>query len=179
MSRIRGGVATQLIAIDKRALFTHCYCHALNLAIFEIIKQSKICCAALEVAFEITKLVKFSPKRSATFYRIQSEEEDSSSIGIRIFCPKRWTVRVDLIESILSNYDNLKQLWEEYLGTSARCERKGTWHSITNGTLWPFVWTKTVSAHSEDYKQLEQDPSEKLLVCRWSTTYCCSDCGYH
>jgi len=59
MSGIRSGVATQLTAIEKRALFTHCYCHALNLAIADTIKQSKIFRSALEVAFEITKLVKF------------------------------------------------------------------------------------------------------------------------
>jgi len=125
MSGIWGGVATQLTVIEKRALFTHCYCHALNLAISDTIKQSKICRTALEVAFEITKLVKFSPKRNAIFDRIRSEEEDDSSIGIHTFCPTRWTVRGDSIESILSNYDNLKQLWEECLETNLQPDVKG------------------------------------------------------
>jgi len=70
MSGIRGGVSTQLTATEKQALFTHCYCHALNFAISDTIKQSKICPTVLEVAFEITKLVKFSPKRNAIFDRI-------------------------------------------------------------------------------------------------------------
>ena len=125
MSGIRGGVSTQLTTIEKRALFTLCYCHALNLAISDTIKQSKICRTALEVAFEITKLVKFSPKRNAIFDRIRSEEEDGSSIGIRTFCSTRWTVRGDSIESILSNYDNLKQLWEECLETNLQPDVKG------------------------------------------------------
>ena len=99
MSGIRGGVATQLTAIEKRALFTHCYCHTLNLTISDTIKQSKICRTALEVAFEITKLVKFPPKRNTIFDRIQSEEEDGSSISIHSFCPTQWTVRGDSIET--------------------------------------------------------------------------------
>ena len=33
MSGVKSGVATQLCAEEKRALFTHCYCHALNLTI--------------------------------------------------------------------------------------------------------------------------------------------------
>ena len=65
-----------------------------------MIKQSKVCCNALETAFEITKLIKFSPKRNVIFDRIRSEE-DPSSVGICTFCLKRWTVRGDSSESIL------------------------------------------------------------------------------
>ena len=54
MSGAKGGVAAQLTAIESRALYTHCYCHALNLAIADTIKQSKVCRNALETAFEIT-----------------------------------------------------------------------------------------------------------------------------
>ena len=36
--------------------------HALNLAVVKTIKKSKVCSDALDIAFEITKLVKFSPK---------------------------------------------------------------------------------------------------------------------
>ena len=54
-----------------------------------------------------------------------SEEEDSSSIGIRTFCPTRWTVRGHSIESILSNYNTLKQLWEECLKTNLQPDVKG------------------------------------------------------
>ena len=49
MSGIQSRVATQLTAIEKQTLFTHCYCPALNLAIADTIKQSKICRYALEV----------------------------------------------------------------------------------------------------------------------------------
>jgi len=62
MSGSKNGVASQISRIEKHALYMHCYGHALNLAVGQTVKQSKICCKALEVAFEITKLIKFSPK---------------------------------------------------------------------------------------------------------------------
>ena len=75
MSGVKSGVAAQSCAEEKKALFTHCYCHALNLAIGDTIKQSKVCKNALDTAFEITKLVKFSPKRNVLF--------DKSSQNVR------------------------------------------------------------------------------------------------
>ena len=79
----------------------------------DTIKQSKLCKDALDVAFEITKLVKFSPKRNAAFNCIKSSNEDDgtqASIGIRTLCPTRWTVRGELIKSILTNYKSLDEL---------------------------------------------------------------------
>ena len=52
-------------------MYTHCYAHALNLAVGNTIKRSKVCSDALDVAFEIIKLVKFSPKRNAAFDQIK------------------------------------------------------------------------------------------------------------
>ena len=41
MSGIRSGVATQISAMESRALFTHCYGHSLDLAACDTIKNSK------------------------------------------------------------------------------------------------------------------------------------------
>ena len=129
MSGSRNGVAAKLVAEEKRALYTHCYAHALNLAIGSTLKQSKTCCDAMEVAFEITKLIKFSPKRNAAFDKIKAEEGDDndlvSRIGIQSFCPTRWTVRGASITSILENYTILKQLWEQCLEGSLTPDVKG------------------------------------------------------
>ncbi len=74
MSGSRNAVATQIIAEEKCAVYiTHCYDHALNLAVGDAMKQSRICRDALETAFEISKLIKFSPKRNAAFDRIKSD----------------------------------------------------------------------------------------------------------
>ena len=53
VSGVKSDVATQLCAEEKRALFTYCYCHALNTAIGDTVKQSKVCKNARDVAFEI------------------------------------------------------------------------------------------------------------------------------
>ncbi len=127
MSGSKNGVASQITRIEKRALYMHCYGHALNLAVGQTVKQSKICSEALEVAFEITKLIKFSPKRNAHFDRIKADvaEEDSCNVGIRTFCPTRWTVRGNSIGSILANYNILAQLWEECLELKLDPDIKG------------------------------------------------------
>ncbi|KAL5460140.1 hypothetical protein EMCRGX_G033567 [Ephydatia muelleri] len=116
----KNGVATQTQAKEKKAILTHCYGHALNLAVSDCIKQSKLCQDAMDSAFEISKLIRYSPKRNAAFDRIRVEnvtDDDSTvhSVGIRALCPTRWTVRGDAIESILEHYNTLKQLWEDNL----------------------------------------------------------------
>ena len=127
MSGSRNGVATQFMAEEKRAVYTHCYGHALNLAVGDTIKRSKVCCEALETAFEISKLIKFSPKRNTAFNRIKAEiaEDSGSGVGIRTLCPTRWTVRGNSIGSILENYVILNQLWEECLKTRLDPDIKG------------------------------------------------------
>ena len=79
----------------------------------------------LTLPLRFTKLVKFFPKTNILFDKIHSECEEESSMGIHMFCPTCWTVRGDSIESILANYNALKQLWEECLTTSVQPDVKG------------------------------------------------------
>ena len=130
MAGCKNGVATQIQAKEKKAILTHCYGYALNLAVSDCIKQSKLCQDAMDSAFEISKLIRYSPKRNAAFNRIRVEnatDDDSAvhSVGIRALCPTRWTVRGDAIESILEHYITLKQLWEECLETRLDPDIKG------------------------------------------------------
>lgn len=115
MSGAKKGVAAVIASEESRALYMHCFAHALNLAVADTVKRSKLCRDALDNAFEITRLIKFSPKRNAAFDRIKSSADDDSLVGIRTFCHTRWTVRGDAIESILVNYNTLATLWEECL----------------------------------------------------------------
>ena len=126
MSGIKNGVAAQLHTEEKCTIFSHCYGHALNLAVGYTMKQSTVCSEALESAYEITKLIKYSPKRNAQFNKIASEhKDDKRSAGIRKFCPTRWTVRGESICSILENYNVLKELWESCLLLSLQPDVKG------------------------------------------------------
>ena len=56
MSGAKSGVAKRLLEEEPRAIFTHCYGHALNLACSDTIKQSKIMKDALDYSYEICKL---------------------------------------------------------------------------------------------------------------------------
>ena len=62
MSGIRSGVSTQITKEEKWAVYTHCYAHStLNLTRGETIKCFKMCCNALDTAFEISKAHKVFP----------------------------------------------------------------------------------------------------------------------
>ena len=84
----KNGVATQIRAIETRALFMHCYGHALNIAMCETIKKSKVYRDTLDVTYEVCKLVKFSPKKNVIFDKLK---EDISPVtpGLRMLCPTR------------------------------------------------------------------------------------------
>lgn len=91
-------------------------------------KQSKVCSEAMELGFEISKLIKFSPKRNTALDNIKAEDPEDDSIsnnGIRTFCPTRWTVRGASIASILDNHVVLKRLWDECLQTDLFPDVKG------------------------------------------------------
>ena len=90
MAGIRSGVATQILQDEPRAVFTHCYGHALNLACSDTIKRCQLMRNALDTVQEIIKLIKKSPRRDATLQRLK-EEMAVKSPGIRILCPTRWT----------------------------------------------------------------------------------------
>jgi hypothetical protein len=60
MSGSKNGVAAKLLIKEKHAIYTHCYGHALNLAVGNTMKQSKVCCEALELGFEVSKLIKIN-----------------------------------------------------------------------------------------------------------------------
>ena len=84
------GVATQLRQTEPRALLTHCYGHALNLAVSETIRTSKVMKDALDTTFKISKLIKLSPKTGSLFEKLKSDLSPGVP-GFRTICPTRWT----------------------------------------------------------------------------------------
>ena len=67
MSGAKCGTVVRVQATEPRAIFTHCYSHALNLACADTIRQSKLMRDALDTTHEITKLIKKSSSRDAIF----------------------------------------------------------------------------------------------------------------
>ncbi len=112
MAGIRTGVATQIRAEEPRAVYSHCYGHALNLAACDSIKKNKILCDVLDSVNEISKLLKFSPQRSAKFAKLKQEIAPGTP-GFRTLCPTRWTVRGNSLKSVIDNYSVFQVMWEE------------------------------------------------------------------
>ena len=107
----RSGVSTVISQIEPRAVYTHCFGHSLNLAANDALKGSKIMKEALETTHEITKLIKFSPRRDNVFRKIK-EDMAPGSPGVRILCLTTWTVRADSLASVIDSYDVLLLTWE-------------------------------------------------------------------
>ena len=113
MSSSKCGVAKRICDLEPRAVYMHCYGHALNLAAGDTLKRSKLMKDALETTREITKLIKYSPCRDGIFQRLKETLPVGNTPGIRVLCPTRWTVRAESIHSILANYNVLQRTWEE------------------------------------------------------------------
>jgi hypothetical protein len=112
MSGSRSGVAKRISELEPRAVFTHCYGHALNLAACDTVKSMKVMRDALETTHEATKLIKYSPQRESIFQQIKSLS-GCNSPDVRVLCPTRWTVSAEALASIINNFDSLQRTWEE------------------------------------------------------------------
>ena len=114
MAGSKNGVKSQILKQEPRALFTHCYGHALNLSVADTIKNIPLLRSTMDTTHEISKLLQYSPKREALFDDIKAEFSPDT-VGFHVLCPTRWTVRNESFRSIMENYDALLQLWEAIL----------------------------------------------------------------
>ena len=91
MTGVKNGVATVIASKESRAIFSHCYGHALNLGVGDTIKQCQLMKSSLEVVAEISKLIKKSPN---VFQKLKSDLAPEMA-SFRVLCPTRWTVRAE------------------------------------------------------------------------------------
>ena len=112
MAGSRTGTATQLRQVEERAIFTHCYGHALNLAVADVVKESRMVRDVLDTVGEITKLLKYSPRRDSLFEQLKSSLSPGT-VGFRTLCPTRWTVRAASLQSVIENYEVFQVFWDE------------------------------------------------------------------
>lgn len=111
MKGARTGGAKQTTDEESRAVYMHCYGHALKLAVGDAVKQSKVMRDAMDTTYEVSKLIKYSPKRDVEFEKLK-ESLAPDTPGFRVLCPTRWTVRADSLKSVVDNYVVLQELWE-------------------------------------------------------------------
>ena len=67
---------------------------------------------SLDRIFEVSKLVKFSPKRDV-YFKMLKHKLAPDSPGFCVLCPTRWTVRAASLKSAIDNCVVLQNLWEE------------------------------------------------------------------
>ena len=65
MRGAKSGVVKRILDEEPRAVYTHCYGHSINLAASDAVKQTKLMRDALDMTHDITKLIKYSPRREA------------------------------------------------------------------------------------------------------------------
>ena len=101
MTGVRNGVAAIIKQDNPKCLLIHCYCHTLNLAVGDTVKSIPLLKETLEDSYELTKLVKYLPKRQAALKNIQEGlkienlklpvDDNNTDIdtfsGLRLFCP--------------------------------------------------------------------------------------------
>ena len=120
MQGCRKGLAVKILQEEPRALYTHCYGHSLNLACQDVIRSIKSLKNALDVVFELSKLLKFSSKRMHSIYKNIHAEVAPEQPGFRTLCPTRWTVRSSSLDSILKNYAVIQASLEKFASAAIR-----------------------------------------------------------
>ena len=63
----------------ERALYTNCYAYSINLAVGDTMKVCHFLKGTIDSTYELTKLVKMSPKRDAKLHSFQAENKSSGS----------------------------------------------------------------------------------------------------
>ena len=113
MTGTKNGVSAQIKKLNRKCLLTHCYCHSLNLAVEDTIKNILLLKNMLDMAYEIIKLIEKSPNREAEFLgqmECDFHVYDIDSPTLKTLCPTRWTVQAASLSGIQKHYGTLMKL---------------------------------------------------------------------
>ena len=116
MSGINNGVQALFKAEAKKVLYVHCLAHSLNLCLKDVTNTCEVIRDVLNFIYELTQLIKMSPKRLTFFDSLRREVTINTgelTPRLRILCPTRWTVRHSSIASILKNYSIIQSALDE------------------------------------------------------------------
>ena len=122
--RIKRGVATQIQSESPLAFLAHCYGHALNLAPNYMIQEDRLLKNTMDTTSELSKLIEKSPSREGMLQMIRDDLSLECS-GFRVLCPTRWTVRANILKSILDNWTAINSVWTISLGEKLDPEMRG------------------------------------------------------
>ena len=162
MCGVRNGASTQIRADEPRAIFVHCYGHALNLAAADTVKHNKIWRDTLDTTFEKSKLLKYLPRRQGIFQKIKAEISPEG-VGFRTLCPTRWTVRASSLGSVVTNYNVMQAVWEEAMevakDSETRAQITGLQHCmLTFEYFFGAMLGELILKHTDNLSKALQNP---------------------
>lgn len=73
------GLKTKILQQNDKAIFVYCYRHALNLAVKDSTKSIELFNDLLDTTYELTKLIKKSPKREEILNSLKKDAQ--STVG--------------------------------------------------------------------------------------------------
>ena len=79
MSGSKTGIAVQAKSEKERAFYTHCYVYSINLAVGDTMKVCHVLKDTIDNTYEVTKLVKMSPKQDAKLHSVQVKNNSNGS----------------------------------------------------------------------------------------------------
>ena len=123
MAGEKSGVAAKIKELNSKCLYLHCFGHALNLGVNDMMKNVADLKQTFAVVREVCKLVKHSPQRDTKLKKLRQETNNESK-GVHAFCPTRWTIRGETASSMLDNHKELCDLWEWSLNNLKDTEMK-------------------------------------------------------
>lgn len=98
-----------------KAIYIHCFCHSLNLAVQDSCMKLSFVRDALSTIQELSYLIKYSGKRKALLEKLRIDLHVSCDDGptLRPLCMTRWTFKAKSFLSVLSIYEALMQTMVE------------------------------------------------------------------
>ena len=90
LSRVRARISAEY----PKALYIHCFCHSLNLAVQDCSRRIPLMRNTLDTIQELSNLIEYSAKRKALLEKIQCNF-DVGGVTLRPLCPTRWTVKLN------------------------------------------------------------------------------------
>ena len=89
-----------------------------------MIQEDRLLKNTMDTTSELSKLIEKSPSREGMLQMIRDDLSLECS-GFRVLCPTRWTVRANILKSILDNWTAINSVWTISLGEKLDPEMRG------------------------------------------------------
>ena len=164
MSGAKKGTASQICSEEPRAIFIHCYGHALNLAVGNTVKRNHI--RTTRYPWHNIWYFQTSEVLSTTWCIFDKLKGEISLelTWFRILCPTRWIVRASSLEIMINNYAVFQASWED--AKDIRRTQKhvletyvGVQATMTTFAYFGLVLGERILKHTDNLSKTFQNPS--------------------